>query len=173
MLTPSLPERDSLLREAWASVESQTVPVEHLVSIDRDREGPSAVRNWLASQATAEWLLPLDDDDLLDPDCVETLLAHSADADVVYPWARYQGRDDFCFNRLFNADALMRSNYIPVTALIRRDLFNEVGGYQNLPQEDYRLWLRLLGAGAVFKCVDEVLWTYRFHDGNTFQKAPT
>jgi glycosyltransferase involved in cell wall biosynthesis len=154
------------LRQAWASVESQTVPAEHLVSIDEEHEGPAAVRNWLASQADAEWLLPLDDDDLLDGDCIEELLEHSLNADVIYPWCRVEDHEPslepWCPNRLFNADALMRFNYIPVTALVRRELWLEVGGMPQAPHsEDWLFWRRCLGAGAVFKCVDEVLWTYR------------
>lgn len=154
------------MREAWASVEAQTVPVEHLVALDADREGPSRVRNWLANQSDSEWLLPLDDDDLLDPGCVRVLLQASHGADVVYPWCRVEdhdaGLEPWTPNRLYSADALMRFNFIPVTALIRRDLWHEVGGMPVLPHaEDWAFWKRCLAAGAVFQCVPEVLWTYR------------
>ncbi len=168
VLTPSLPEREPLLREAWRSVEAQTVKVEHLVAMDDAREGPSVVRNWLAARAdpAVEWLLPLDDDDLLDPDCVQELLSHSGACDVIYPWCRVQdfaeGLEPWCPNRLFNAETLLAYNYIPVTCLIRKSLWDEVGGMPNLPHaEDWRFFKRCLAAGAVFRCVDEVLWTYR------------
>lgn len=165
-MTSSLPDREPLLRQAWASVAAQTVAVQHLAAQDTDREGPARVRNALARQTDTEWLLPLDDDDLLDPDCVQTLLAHSDGADVIYPWCRVTdhtpGIQPWCPNRLFSADALMRFNFIPVTALVRRDLWLEVGGMPDLPHaEDWAMWKRLLGAGAVFRCVPEVLWTYR------------
>lgn len=134
--------------------------------LDDKREGPSAIRNELARRTDCEWLLPLDDDDLLDADCVATLLSASDGSDVVYPWCRVDDHDPtlepWCPNRLFSADALMRFNYIPVTALVRRDLWLEVGGMPHTAQyEDWLMWKRCLAAGAVFKCVPEVLWTYR------------
>lgn len=165
VLTPSLPDREPLLRQAWDSVEAQTVPVEHLVALDEDREGPAVVRNWLATQTTAEFLLPLDDDDLLDPECVQVLVQAASGADIIYPWCRVEDHaplDPWTPNRLYDADALMRYNYIPCVAMIRRDLWNEVGGMRSVPiAEDWDFWKRCLAAGAIFKCVNEVLWTYR------------
>jgi glycosyltransferase involved in cell wall biosynthesis len=166
VLTPTLPERALLLEECRASVAAQTVPCEHLVGVDTDRQGPGVVRNRLAAGTDADWLLPLDDDDLLDLDYLETLLPHLTDADVIYPWCRVEGKDDWTPNRLFRADPLLTFNYIPVTALIRRDLWAEVGGWRNEPVEDFRFWQRCLGVGARFKCVDEVLWSYRIGVGS-------
>lgn len=124
----------------------------------------------LARQADTEWLLPLDDDDVLDPDCVEILLRHSKDADVVYPFCRMEGRTDgWVPNRLFNPRTLMRRPFIPVTALIRRDLFDLLAGYRKVPMEDWDFYARAWLHGARFKCVPEVLWTYRFHEANQYQ----
>ncbi len=64
VLTATLPSRSQLLNECHASVLAQTVPVQHLVWIDHDREGPAAIRNRLAKETGADWLLALDDDDL-------------------------------------------------------------------------------------------------------------
>jgi len=101
---------------------------------------------------------------------VEILLSHSEDADVVYPFCRMDGAD-WCPNRLFNEKRLFRRNFIPVTALIRKDFFQMVGGYRKVPLEDWDLWQRFYLHGARFKCVPEVLWTYSFHGDNTFQPA--
>src|SRR5438445_805557 len=102
VITATLPERASLLEECCASVLAQTVECEHLVGVDEAREGPSVIRNRLAASTDADWLLPLDDDDLLDPTCVERLLAVSDAADVVYPWCRMVGRTDgWVPNKLF------------------------------------------------------------------------
>ena len=170
MLTPTLPERVKLLQQCTRSVEAQTVKVTQLVSLDRERLGPQLVRNRLALQAETEWLLPLDDDDLLDPDCVEVLLERSEDADIVYPFCRMDGRSDgWCPNRLFNAKRLFRLNFIPNTALVRTDLFRLLGGYRKVQLEDWDLWQRAFLHGARFRCVPEVLWSYRFHEGNRFQ----
>jgi hypothetical protein len=169
VLTATLPERRSLLEECEASVSAQTVPCQHLVGVDELREGPGPVRNKLAAGTDATWLLPLDDDDLIDPDYLETLLPHLDGADVVYPWCRVEGLDEWCPNRLLRPDPLLTFNYIPVTTLVRAEVWAEVGGMRNEPYEDWRFWQRCIGVGARFVCVDEVLWTYRIQAGTRNQ----
>jgi glycosyltransferase involved in cell wall biosynthesis len=172
VLTPTLESRGLLLTECRASVRAQTVPVEHLVMEDSEREGPQTIRNRLATSSESDWLLPLDDDDLLDPDCVEVLLAAAEGADIVYPFCRVEGRDDFyVVNKLWNERSLFLQPFIPVTALIRRDFFEMLGGYRNVPLEDYDLFKRAALHGARFVCVPEVVWSYRFLGQNTFQGA--
>lgn len=172
VLTPTLGSRAELLTECRASVAAQTVRVEHLVEVDSGREGPQAIRNRLATSSGSDWLLPLDDDDLLDPDCVETLLAYAEGADVVYPFCRVEGRDDFFIvNKLWCERSLFLQPFIPVTALVRRDFFVMLGGYRNVPLEDYDFWKRAALHGGRFVCVPEVLWSYRFLGQNTFQGA--
>jgi glycosyltransferase involved in cell wall biosynthesis len=158
-----------LLQECRESVSVQSVRADHVVFVDARREGPQQVRNQLVSGAGTEWILPLDDDDVLDPECVEVLLAHSEGVEVVYAWTRMVGRDDWCPNRLFNSRTLMRRNFIPVTALIRKDLWDLLGGQRKVPMEDHDFYKRAWLHGARFKCVPEVLWSYRFHDSNQFQ----
>lgn len=182
VLTASLPERRLLLEECEASVRAQTVRVEHLVGVDEAREGPQTIRNRLAGSTDAEWLLPLDDDDTLDPDCVERLLSaasaatagrtrETASVDIVYPWCRMEGRTDgWVPNKLYWAVNLHKQNFIPVTALIRHDLFDMLGGYRKVPLEDWDLWRRAELHGARFRCVPEVLWSYRHHEGQSFQR---
>lgn len=169
VITPSLPDRKLLLQQCRESVSTQTVPVHHAVGVDTKRVGPQLMRNTLAKGVSTEWLLPVDDDDVLDPDCVEVLLEHSKDADVVYSFYRPEGAD-WCANRLFSHKKLFRRNFIPVTALIRKSFFEVVGGYRMQPMEDWLLWQHLFLHGARFKCVPEVLWSYRFGD-NSFQPA--
>lgn len=172
VITPSLPGREELLKECAASVQAQTVMVKHRVQVDTAQQGPQLTRNALAEKVTTEWLLPLDDDDLLDPNCVETLLAHSEGADIIYPFCRMQGRTDWCPNRLFHPKRLFRMSFIPVTALIKTDLFRMLNGYRLVQLEDWDLYQRAYLHGARFRCVPEVLWTYRFIDGvNKFQAA--
>lgn len=171
VITPTLPSRKGLLRDAEESVAAQTVPVEHRVKADVGGEGPAAIRNQLAQQTSADWLLPLDDDDILYPDAVQVLLSRAGDADIVYPWCHVDEGLSVLVNKLWNRVALHRMNYIPVTALIRRDVFMMLGGYRRVPLEDWDLWRRAWLHGCRIKCVPEVLWHYRRHNTNTFQAA--
>lgn len=132
---------------------------------ERGDGGPSPIRNRLAAQAKGEWLAFLDDDDLLEPDHLLLLEAYTAEADVVYSYCTVEGRN-FPLNFEFDADSLRQGNYIPVTTLVRKVKFDEVGGFGDEKLEDWGLWLRLLDAGARFVCVPIVTWTYRFRDDN-------
>jgi hypothetical protein len=162
VLTPTLPERAEYLKECCASVSSQTAGVwEHLVETDEDRAGCSVMANRLVAAATGVWLLPLADDDLLLPGCIEHLLAASGEADVVYSPPLVTGNEDRWW--FFQAPPV-----IPSTALIRRSLWVELGGYDESlsREEDRQLWIKALAAGARFVRVDYPTWCYRQHSGN-------
>src|SRR4051812_6555657 len=124
VLTPTIPERKDMLSECRASVRKQhLLPLEHLVELDEYRSGPAFIINKLSFQATGEWLLPIGDDDLLDPEFLNVLWPHTADADVVYGWCRVTG-SSWSPNRLYRKGALARGdNFIPATALIRKTLW--------------------------------------------------
>lgn len=177
VLTVTLPGRQGLLMECAESVAAQTYrSVVHFVEQgEKGDGGPAAVRNRMAAQVrTADWLFFLDDDDVIDPTCISTLVAHSDDADVVYPWCRVTGRDGFNPNSHFDAAHLRRSNFIPVTALVRKTAFDAVGGFPlDWECEDWGLWCELLEAGYRFHCVPIELWDYRFHHGGNRSLAMT
>lgn len=162
ILTPSLPEREKLLIECERSVVAQTFEdYEHLALVDVDREGCAVTMNKLASIATGEWLLPLADDDLLLPGCLETLIAHLDGADIVYSPPLVTGNEDRWW-------FFQEPPAIPSFALIRASLWRELGGYNEAlrREEDRDLWVKALGVGARFVRVDEPTWIYRQHAGN-------
>lgn len=198
VLTPSLPGRAYLLSEAMASVQAQSMtPTSHVVGIDYDRVGIGRMLNQLASSAEAEWLARLDDDDLFMPNHLEVLARGVDDADVIYTWCEVKPRSrdgvvppvpavlgpaGWIPNQEFDANLLRERNYIPATTLIRRSLWREIGGW-TLPgwgigdsprqpefAEDWDFWLRALDAGARFRCIPEVTWTYRYHGANVWFK---
>src|SRR4051812_8952301 len=58
---------------------------EHTVRVERQNNlGQNAARNRLTNLSTGEWLVYLDADDELSPDCVEQKMVHSGTADAVY-----------------------------------------------------------------------------------------
>lgn len=172
VITPTLPERKASLDRACHSVVMQTRPPErHLIGYDRDHNGGSPIRNQLCVETSAEWIAPLDDDDYLLPRHLEALEAASDGADVVYSRCVITGRSDWNPSGPFDADKLRRENYIPVTALIRRTLVLEIGGWKVGSEcvhgySDWDFWLRALDADARFKFVDELTWAYCFHEGS-------
>ena len=198
VLTPTLPSRPELLAEAVASVNAQSLrPVAHLIGVDHEEMGIGGTLNRLASSADADWLARLDDDDLIDPSHLETLAARTNEADILYSWCRIVprstngseppypsviGRSGWTPNQTFDPERLHASNYIPATALIRKSLWHELGGWQRAGYgvagspasaegtEDWDFWLRALEAGARFLCIPTVTWSYRYHGGNLWLK---
>ena len=168
IITATIPGRERLLHECRASVSSQTVNCwEHIVELDEDGEGCSVAVNRAVARARGEWLFLIADDDLMLPGCLEHLLAASADADVVYSPPLVTGNEDRWW--FFQAPPA-----IPATALIRRSLWDQLGGYDEsaLREEDRKLWVKAVEVGARFVRVDQPCWVYRQHDSNkSFQAA--
>lgn len=164
VLTPTIDTRATLLEECLLSVRAQTLPdtlYEHLYALDTHRHGCSRTMNHLASQASGEWLLPLADDDLILPGALAALLAKAAEGDVIYSPPLVWGNGDTHF--------FGEPPRIPSFALIRTSLWRQLGGYDEsaVREEDRKLWVRALEAGARFVRVDsEPTWVYRFHGGN-------
>jgi glycosyltransferase involved in cell wall biosynthesis len=169
VVTPTIHGREDLLVECKASVERLNLP--HLVALDEHREGPAVVRNRLVEQVTTEWVLFLDDDDLLLPHYVRTVGRHLADADVVYTNWYLTGADAPQPYPHFDPELLRRLNFIPVTACVRTEAFRAVGGFPDVPLEDHGLWLALLAAGGRFKHVPVTCWRYRRLPGSRNEQA--
>lgn len=168
VITPTIPDRVDLLREAICSVAQQTEPVKgHLIGVDSLGEGPSPVRNKLIKSVDTEWIAFLDDDDILFGNHFEVVSQHQNDADLIWTWCSSIGRGNFNPNSHFNEQRLRSDgNYIPITVTLRTELFRRVGGFSDARLEDWDLWIRLLDAGARFKCEPTVTWQYRFLGNN-------
>lgn len=190
VIIPTVPERADLLAQAVGSLEAQTAPVSWLIGEDRDHHGPVATVNALAGTVQTDWLFRLDDDDLVDPDHFE-VLEHwlDNDADIVYTWCRIEGGGDQHPERQFQVrlqaefdpgweytgwEHLREANWIPASAAIRTDLWHELGGYREpdwTQHEDWDFWVRALDAGARFRCIPAVTWTYRMN-GDWSHRSP-
>lgn len=162
VITPTIPGREHLLRECIASVKAAGFP--HLIGADPDRTGPAAVRNRLLERVDTEWVLFLDDDDLLYPQYSKIVARSLPGADVVYTAWELEGADQpWPKSGPFDPALLRQQNYIPVTACVRVDAVRAVGGFPAAREEDHALWLRMLDAGYRFRYVPVIGWVYRRH----------
>lgn len=167
VITPSLPERAELLAEACASVQAQTLPaVKHDVWLDTARVGPAMVRKRLVNECETSLVAFLDDDDLLYPDHLATLISalRQNDADLAFSWhddgpgvPRFDAWCDEAIALMF-----ANRNVIPVTVVARRDSILAAGGFN--PQdryEDHALFVRMMVMGQRIVCTPETTWRYR------------
>lgn len=186
VVIPTIQGRGHDLSRAIHSVQEQSVGFLnldlHIIS-DVDGLGPAVMRNVGVDHADTEWIAFLDDDDYLYPNHLEVLLraAETTEADVLWPWFFVEGGTDpfpQYRGRQWDPD---HPHSIPITTLVRRSVFNSVGGFTPVSEavpdpndpdrtvsgEDFRLWCDLSAAGAKFFHVDEVTWVWRHHAKNT------
>lgn len=169
VITPSLPSREHMLKEAVDSVACQTLKAnDHLIGVDWLNAGPAAVRNTLLEATTTEWVGFLDDDDILDRHHLDTLASAADRADVIGSYCRFSGDSipaQFC-NRPYDRKALRRHGIFPITVLARRQAVLAAGGFGQERYEDWALWNRMADQGCRFEIIPIVTWTYRLGHGN-------
>ncbi len=139
---------------------------------------PSGARNEGAKNTASPLMIFLDADDMLSPDYIEKCLEcmKNPSVAVVYGDIKHFGHEKKIFGTPeFNREELMRRNYISSHAMMRRQVFDLVGGYRttpNTPNEDWDLYRRILKySWKAKKAHTSVL--YRKHDKNrlpTFDK---
>lgn len=171
VVTPTIPGRELLLEDARLSVEEQDLAgtLEHRVMCDILGVGPARVRNALLEEVDAPLVAFLDDDDLLDPDHLSSLLALLAetDASVAYSWCRTVGPARVRVPRpLFPRETwrTMKAgrNVIPVTVVAKTSAIRAGGCFRESDRyEDYALWMRLHALKHPFALLPRETWTYR------------
>ena len=171
VITPTVAGREHLLADAVASVELQTyTPVRHIIGVDTGGR-PDACRNALVQQSSADWIAFLDDDDILYPEHINKLMlaALNEGASMAYSRCDYPpglGLDRYAVEP-FDERKLRGANYIPITVLMWRQAFLDVGMFRTPDQfagyEDWFLWLDLLDHGHKFAFCPEITWLYRLH----------
>lgn len=168
-VTPTIPERADMLEELKASLAAQTVaPTESLVRVDHLHAGPVATVNMLVEDVETEWFFRCDDDDLFHPNHFEIITSELGDDwDIVYSWPHIDPPGHLtpdALQRVLPLKTLRDANWIASAAAIRTSLWRELGGYRDVHNEDHDFWIRALDAGARFKCIPKVTWTYRLGD---------
>lgn len=146
------------------SVARQTLAPEcWLVQWDYRQRGKVSILNELADCVDTEWLYRADDDEILELDHFDTLRPYMTDnVDIVYSWCRSEGPiSTDHFHQSFSAEKLQRRKYVPSAACIRKSLWDKLGGYNDVEDEEHDFWKRALDAGAKFECVPIVTWRYR------------
>ena len=139
-----------------------------------------ASRNAAISFAETELFLPLDPDNVLMPDCIESCLdaIDSSGAAVAYPkiesFGDTGGQTWYLSEPPWQPDRFRSGNYIDAMALIRTNCWAAVGGYEPFLYgwEDYELWCRFVERGFFGVNVAQVTAMYRYH-GNQMIKTLT
>ncbi|MBS0561663.1 MAG: glycosyltransferase [Proteobacteria bacterium] len=143
---------------------------------NRANAGLARTRNAGFDAAETRYVLPLDADNRLLPECCARTLAaaEEAQAAFAYPRIRYFGGMDHTIGMLpWTPARLAGGNYIDAMALVNRAAWAAVGGYAPIEHgwEDYDFWCGFAERGLIGVDVPEVLAEYRVHGASMLHTA--
>jgi glycosyltransferase involved in cell wall biosynthesis/GT2 family glycosyltransferase len=144
-----------------------------VVRHDRNR-GLAAARNTGVKHARGSFILQLDSDDLIEPTAAEKwlwFLVSHPEYHFVRGLGVGFGDHDYLWTKGFHSrEAFLVENVVAVTSLVRREVFDSVGGYDEgipLGVEDWEFWLRCAAHGFWGDTIPEYLDWYRRAEGHT------
>ena len=125
-------------------------------------------RNSAFNAADTPYVLPLDADNKLLPECCARLLTQIQieRCAYVYPTIQQFGASTALMGAApYDAQRFVAGNYVDAMALVSKEAWAIVGGYDHVRHgwEDYNFWCRLAERGLVGQWKDEVLAGYRVH----------
>jgi glycosyltransferase involved in cell wall biosynthesis len=156
-----------------------------IVLLTQPNSGLGAARNFGISQTRGEFVVPLDADNVLEPDFIARgveLLRARPDLAYVTSWSRYIGPDgtpiepaDTGYQPLGNwSDMIHRDNVAgDATAVIRRRVF-DLGYWYSQDMTSYEDWLlyrELHVAGIEGAVMPERLFKYRVREGSMIREV--
>lgn len=141
-----------------------------IIRIHRDDPNTNlcSLRNHAVAQATSEKIVIVDADDELEPGYVDAMLA--ATGDIRYPKIRVLSEpDETPLPAPYEIDPrpIWEGNYVIVAAMMRRDMFLSLGGYDPALEyaEDWDFYIRAFFAGASFQFVPNAIYRQHWRAG--------
>lgn len=135
--------------------------------------GLAHARNGAFDAARSELIMVLDADNHLHPRCLERLADSLGDCtndgdpgfaySIIERFGRHRG---LMGTDTFNRELLSKGNYIDAMAMVRKSVWQRVGGYTRMDVggwEDYDFWCKCVEAGIDGLFVPEILCRYRHH----------
>jgi len=152
-----------------------------LLYLTQPNGGVSRARNLALRHARGTWVVLLDADDILLPHYLDDQLARAERTPgvaVVYGNSEFFGDVPYAGRRFMEfspsagpvtfAALVTERCTVPMCSMVRRDVFEQVGYYDEaIPvSEDLDLWLRIAAAGMQFEYTDRVIARYRRRPGS-------
>ncbi|HAU32588.1 MAG: Glycosyl transferase family 2 [Desulfotomaculum sp. 46_296] len=166
------------------STESGTIRVlDHLrkrglVIYRHPNTGLPGARNSGIEKTSSEFIVCLDADDIIEPSycssCLNVLLSRP-EVGFVYTGTKVFGKKNKLWSNVsYSCLHLLVENYIPSSAMFRRKIWLDAGGFSEEMRtgyEDWDFWLSAAEAGWRGYHVPELLFNYRKHDCNMLQSS--
>ena len=135
-----------------------------------ENRGPAAARNFGIAKSQGEFILPLDADDKIGEDYLETgveILKSHPKLGIVYCEAEFFGKEKRGKWNLpeYSYPEILYENQIFCSGLFRRVDWEKVGGYDEemvFGLEDYDFWLSLIETGKGVFRIPKTMFFYRY-----------
>ncbi len=147
--------------------------------IQQKNQGVCAARNKAIENARGKFILPVDSDNRLQPEYLEEALSvfeQHKDVMVVYcDYNLFGAETGIRKSGQFNLQRLMLYNFIDNCSMFRRELIEQIGGYDDtfpniVGVEDWELWLRAAFHGHLFHYIEKPLFDYRVADNSQIKR---
>lgn len=139
---------------------------------NQENKGPSSARNYGIKQSKSDYILPLDADDTILPEYIQscvTILNNNKNVSPVYCDTHHVGQIQGVEQRPeWSLERLKQGPFIVNCSMFRREVFDICDGYDvNLKGwEDYDLWVRMGINGYVGKRIPKPLFIYYHHEND-------
>ncbi|MBY5950851.1 glycosyltransferase family 2 protein [Algoriphagus marincola] len=144
--------------------------------------GPASARNLGIKNSFGEFIFFLDSDNKIQSDYLVKafkVLESNPSVGVVYSSPFFFGETGSSELRFksheFSMNSILAGNYIDMCTLIRRSVFDEVGGFDEhsdlIGWEDWDLWIRVAQTKWLFHYLDEELFDYRVRKDSLMGRA--
>jgi glycosyltransferase involved in cell wall biosynthesis len=144
-----------------------------IIFVRIEDEGPAAARNAGAAATQGEFLVFLDDDDMMMPSYLERVRDHldAESSEVTVAWLRCFDADREWSGKHFPVDHLQHDPYernigfVGSNIVVARSTYDKIGGFDPnlLGSEDKDLYIRLKATDARIAVIAEELIRYRVH----------
>jgi glycosyltransferase involved in cell wall biosynthesis len=149
-----------------------------LTIIRQENQGAPAARNTGIRAARGLYVCCLDADDTMEPTYLEKcvlLMEANAGVSLAYSWLRVTGAEERVWrSESLDLDRLRYYNHVSISAVFRREIGLEDGGFcaaMREGYEDWEFWLRVGARGYRGEVIPEMLVNYRRHAAAFMNRA--
>lgn len=140
-----------------------------VIVLEKKNGGLASARNFGIRNATSEYVMSFDSDDIMRPDCIKEHLKLAEENTIVTCGLMAFGSKNYTARpKIASYELLLKQNVIYSNSLFPKALWEKIGGFDEsetmrLGLEDWLFWIECAKSGAKFATSDYVGLLWRRH----------